>query len=163
MDCQNRLDFLQNLAKEIPELDVLSVEPLLHLLRTSDGLYVSLNQSLSQVGLSTAKIKMLMLLYKNLQSGLSPSVIAEKIGVTRGTITGLLDGLERDGRIERITSKDDRRMLVIKLTESGLNLIYEVLPKHFLYMSNLMSQLSLEDKQNLSILLQKIDMGMQSR
>lgn len=49
----------------------------------------------------------------------SPSDIADSIGVTRGTITGLLDGLERDEYLERRQDSQDRRALTIRMTEKG--------------------------------------------
>jgi DNA-binding MarR family transcriptional regulator len=37
----------------------------------------------------------------NLPGGLAPHELAKRAGVTRATVTGLLDGLERDGFLSR--------------------------------------------------------------
>ena len=47
-----------------------------------------------------------------------PSAYQEtkRAGVTRATITGLLDGLERDALVVRAASAHDRRRLTVRLT-----------------------------------------------
>eukprot|EP01034_Spumella_vulgaris_P017990 gene17990-22966_t len=46
--------------------------------------------------LSEGKFVLLFLLHQ-MAEGLSPHELADRAGVTRATVTGLLDGLERDG------------------------------------------------------------------
>ncbi len=58
--------------------------------------------------LSEGKFVLLFLL-RDLPEGLAPHELAERAGVTRATITGLLDGLERDGFLARHDDKEDRR------------------------------------------------------
>ncbi len=58
----------------------------------------------------------------------SPSQIADHIGVTRGTVTGLMDGLERDGFIERYHDPRDRRGLTIRITDKSRTFIDGFLP-----------------------------------
>ncbi|MGT2437004.1 MarR family winged helix-turn-helix transcriptional regulator [Bradyrhizobium betae] len=50
------------------------------------------------------------------QDGLAPNALAGQAGATRATITGLLDGLEREALIERHADSMDRRALTIRLT-----------------------------------------------
>lgn len=56
------------------------------------------------------------------------TVCAERSGVTRATITGLLDGLEKDDLVERQHRKDDRRMLSIHLTQKRRVLCLVAIP-----------------------------------
>jgi MarR family transcriptional regulator, organic hydroperoxide resistance regulator len=53
----------------------------------------------------------------------SPSLpvgrLAEAAGVSSPTATRMLDGLERDGLIERSPSEQDRRSVSVSLTEAG--------------------------------------------
>lgn len=45
--------------------------------------------------------------------------LADIIGCSRGNFTGIADRLERDGWIERGRSKDDRRVITLKMTDAG--------------------------------------------
>ena len=47
---------------------------------------------------------------------LLPSQIAERMMVTRATITGILDSLERDGSVVRVAHPDDGRAQLVKIT-----------------------------------------------
>lgn len=45
---------------------------------------------------------------------ISPTTLAQQVGVTTGAITGVLDRLERAGLVVRHAAADDRRRLVIR-------------------------------------------------
>jgi hypothetical protein len=84
----NRLT-LQNLAQRYPELDVASTEACLAFLRATADVQVALEAHFTRYGLSMGKFTLLMQLLQN-EQGLTPSECAERSGVTRATITGLL-------------------------------------------------------------------------
>ncbi len=50
---------------------------------------------------------------------LSPSEIGERLIVTRATVTGLLDSLERRGLVRRVAHPTDRRSLLVEVTAEG--------------------------------------------
>jgi DNA-binding MarR family transcriptional regulator len=60
---------------------------------------------------------------------LRPSVIAERMIVTRGTITALLDTLEKRDLIRRRTHAQDGRMRLVEITASGRDMVAELLPQ----------------------------------
>ncbi|MES2180980.1 MAG: MarR family transcriptional regulator [Pseudomonadota bacterium] len=68
--------------------------------------------------------------------------LADKTGVTKATMTGFIDGLERDHLIERIADKIDRRKMLIKLTPAGQKKLDEVMPDYHAHVHDLMSHLS---------------------
>lgn len=51
--------------------------------------------------------------------GVSPSVIARKVVLSRATITNILDRLEKSGLVERRPSREDRRSVEVWLTDAG--------------------------------------------
>ena len=51
---------------------------------------------------------------------MSPSDLGERLIVTRATVTGLLDSLERRGFVERSRNPADRRSLMVEITPDGL-------------------------------------------
>lgn len=105
--------------------------------------------------LSEGKFVLLFLL-QNAPDGLSPHMLSDRAGVTRATITGLLDGLERDGFVKRHADLQDRRKLTIQLTPEGAQLAQLLFDEHTTWIASLMSDLSPGEQQLLSTLLRRI-------
>ncbi|MES2210904.1 MAG: MarR family transcriptional regulator [Chloroflexota bacterium] len=57
---------------------------------------------------------------------MSPSELGERLIVTRATVTGLLDSLERRGFVTRSPNPADRRGLVVEITPDGLTVLQEL-------------------------------------
>jgi DNA-binding MarR family transcriptional regulator len=51
--------------------------------------------------------------------------LARQAEVTPATITGMLDGLERDEMVVRRRSEEDRRVVLVTLTDQGRELLHE--------------------------------------
>lgn len=103
-------------------------------------------------GLSEGKFVLLFLLHDE-EDGLSPHELAERAGVTRGTITGLLDGLERDGHLRRLSHGSDRRKLTVQLTPEGRRLARDLAETHSRWIASLFSGFSTEESALLSRLI----------
>ena len=54
--------------------------------------------------------------------------------VTKGTLTGVLDRLEKKGMVVRVPSREDRRSIFIRLTPKGDALFRKVFPAHIHFM-----------------------------
>ena len=150
---------LQNLANCYPELDIASVETCLAFLTTTADVYAALDVHFARYNLSMGKFTLLMQLFQADEQKLTPSECAERTGVTRATITGLLDGLERDKLIIRQPYPTDRRMLSVQLTDKGRELLSQMLPDHFCRTTNLMAHLTEAEKKTLIELLAKVQTG----
>jgi DNA-binding MarR family transcriptional regulator len=83
-------------------------------------------------------------------------VLAERAGVTRATVTGLLDGLEREQLIARHANAKDRRALCIRLTPKGKQLASTVIAQHGQWIASLFGHLSTTERQQLTSLLGKV-------
>ena len=59
---------------------------------------------------------------------LEPNVIAERLVVTTGSMTSLLDNLEKRGLVRRLPHPDDRRKLLIDITPEARDIVDELLP-----------------------------------
>lgn len=59
---------------------------------------------------------------------LEPSVIAERLMVTTGSMTSLLDNLEKRGLVRRTQHPEDRRKLLIDVTPDARVIVDELLP-----------------------------------
>jgi len=154
-----RYECLLEAAKQFPDLDPSASEAYLHLLRTSDEAFNVLTTHLHQAGLSQGRFTVLMLLIDKgtgTPCASTPAELADKAGVTRATMTGLIDTLERDGMVSRDSDRDDRRMLSVKLTPKGEALIHGYLPGHFKLTASLVQPLTENERKTLVRLLGKI-------
>ena len=157
-----RHECLLEAAQQFPDLDPSAAAVFLHLLRTGDEVFQVVEANLATHHLTQGRFGVLMALWGSCrQAGgavapLSPAQLAEHTGVTRATITGLVDTLERDGLVTRAPDPADRRMLAVGLTARGEKLLKEVLPSHFRRIAWLMAPLAENERKTLVRLLTKI-------
>ena len=81
-------------------------------------------------GLSQGRLLILMLLLQSKEQTWTPAKLADTIGVTRATITGNLNVMEKDDWIARLPYSKDKRMKQVVLTETGRAKIMGFLPGH---------------------------------
>lgn len=106
-------------------------------------------------GLSEGRFILLFLLDAT-TDGLAPNALAAQAGVTRATVTGLLDGLEQQALIARHTDTTDRRALRIMLTPKGKRVAKTVFDQHARWIANLFGNLSEAERKQLATLLDKV-------
>ncbi len=151
--------FLRELATRYPDLDPSGLLACAHLLRTGSDLLAFLDRILARYRLSQGRFLVLILLNRNPEEDLTPSSLAEKLGVTRATITGLLDTLAKDGLIERIQHHSDRRRFVVRLTNKGRQHLDRMLPGYYRQVKQIMSRVSERERSVLMGILEKVNEG----
>jgi DNA-binding MarR family transcriptional regulator len=154
-----RYECLLEAAKQFPNLDPSACEVFLNLLRTGDEAFRVTDEHFQDNGLSQGRFTVLMLLFDKAcgqSHSCTPAELAERAGVTRATMTGLIDTLERDAMVVRKPSASDRRMLSVELTPRALDFLAELLPEHFRRINDLMSPLTDSERRTLVRLLGKI-------
>lgn len=55
--------------------------------------------------------------------------VAESVGISKGTLTGVAKTLGARGLVDRIPSTADRRLVNLALTQAGLDLMDDIYPK----------------------------------
>ncbi|HZP61401.1 MAG TPA: MarR family transcriptional regulator [Opitutaceae bacterium] len=165
-----RYECLLEAAKKFPDLDPSAAEVFLNLLRTGDEVFRVVENNFTKHGLSQGRFGVLMLLARSSRTEgegkseatclppgpLTPAELADAAGVTRATMTGLIDTLERDGFVKRESDPADRRMMPVKLTPKGRKLIEDILPGHFRIISAVMGSLNETERKTMVRLLNKI-------
>jgi len=106
-------------------------------------------------GLSEGRFIVLFLLH-GAGGTLPPHELAERAGVTRATISGLLDGLQREGLLQRRSDAEDGRRLQIVLTAQGKRLAGTLFEQHTQWIGGLFNGLDTDEQQQLSRLLHKV-------
>lgn len=156
-----RYECLLEAAREFPDLDPSATEAFLHLLRAGDEVFRVAESNLGRYEITQGRFGVLMALWGNCrregcQTPLTPAELADRTGVTRATITGLVDTLERAGLVTRKPHPEDRRMMSVGLTPKGDDLLRKVLPEHFRRMAWLMAPLAEDERKTLVRLLTKV-------
>ncbi|CCP13434.1 Uncharacterized HTH-type transcriptional regulator yetL [Stenotrophomonas maltophilia SKK35] len=106
-------------------------------------------------GLSEGRFIVLFLLH-GAGGTLPPHALAERAGVARATISGLLDGLQREGLLQRRSDAEDGRRLQIVLTAKGTRLAETLFERHTQWIGGLFDGLDASEQQQLSQLLHKV-------
>ena len=113
---------------EYPGASALATECYANLLRAADLLVELHNrQTLDQHQLSPSA-RQVLAVDDGAGQPLEPGVIADRLLVTTGSMTSLLDNLERRGLIRRLPHPDDRRKLLIDITPAARAIVDELLP-----------------------------------
>jgi DNA-binding MarR family transcriptional regulator len=88
---------------------------------------------------------------------LEPSVIAERLLITTGSVTSLLDNLEKRGLIRRLPHPQDRRKLLIDITPTAQTIVDELLPSlHARERDVMVAALSTNEQRELLRLIAKV-------
>ena len=165
-----RYECLLEAAAEFPDLDPSAAEAFLHLLHTGDEVFGVSDRSLAGHNISHGRFGVLMLLWRSLQPRAAkllgteecvpgprtPAELADAAGVTRATMTGLIDTLERDGYVKREPDPVDRRQMSVLLTPRGEKFLMEFLPGHFKAIAAIMAPLTEAERKTLVRLLGKV-------
>jgi DNA-binding MarR family transcriptional regulator len=143
-------------AKRYPDLDPVACETYLTLRQVGDALRSAQEQRLSAEGISLGRFMVLAVLDRTPDHPLPASELAEAAGVTKQTVTSLLDGLERDGFVARQPSAVDRRSVRVRLEPAGQRLLERVLPGMYRRQVEIMADLTTAEQQELARLLRKV-------
>jgi DNA-binding MarR family transcriptional regulator len=111
--------------------------------------------------LTASRMGVLLVLFFG-QQQLTPSEIGDRLFVTRGNMTGLIQGLVSDGLVQRVRRDNDRRAHGLELTSQGRALIKQYFPHHRRALASLLAGLTPSESLELAKLLQKLRAGMVS-
>jgi len=159
-----RYDCLIQAAERCPTLEPSACEAYLNLLRTGDEVFEVMHRFLSSHEISQGGFTVMMLLGMGCEpdepaTPNTPATLAEEAGVTRATMTGLIDTLEKDGLVAREPDAHDRRTIHVRLTGEGRALLEGTVPDYFQCIADLLRPLSQTERKQLVRLLQKIQTG----
>jgi len=130
----------------------------------SDNMLDVMDLDLSRYNITESKFDLLLLL--TLHEGkelITPSAIADRLGIRRASVTALLDWLERRKWIAREPSAVDRRMVHVSITPEGRSLVEQVLPTFWSTCSSLVSELNAEERSVFEKVLVKLNSAIENR
>jgi DNA-binding MarR family transcriptional regulator len=119
-----KIDMPDDFYTQTPDANVAATEGVMNTIRTADMFFDRIGRLLRPLGVSAAGGLVLGILRDH--GTMSPSVLGERLIVTRATVTGLLDSLERRGFVSRSANPADRRSLLVEVTPAGLAVVQEL-------------------------------------
>lgn len=142
--------------RERPDLDVGPMETIGRLGRLARHLSREMEKTFAAHGLSAPGFDVLATLRRaGPPYALSPGDLLATTMVTSGSMTNRIDQLEKAGLVERRQNPEDRRSVVISLTEIGFATIDACITAHVETQARLMTALSDTEKAALDALLRR--------
>jgi DNA-binding MarR family transcriptional regulator len=89
------------------------------------AIYKLMKLEADRLGITVVQLKALYRIYLN--PNISLGELAEKLRLTNSTVSGVIDRLVHSGLVERIVPPENRRSVVIHLTEDGKKVLDQVL------------------------------------
>ena len=123
--------------------------------------FLSLNEAMTRflqpqgLELSRAQYNFLAVLSVAEDNSLSLRDVARETGISPPYVTKLLDALEKEGLVERVTSPVDRRVTHAHLTEEGRLRCETIVPGFLRFVTRLAQSLSAEERADLRALVIK--------
>ena len=134
----------------------LAIQAVIWLLRASNAAWSDQADELRELDLSPSAFNVLQALVNTAQQELEPCQLAERLLVSRPSITGLLDTLEAKTLVQRRPHPADRRRVLVALTERARALLEGHYEEHYARQNELVGQLTEDELATLVTLLRKV-------
>ena len=149
-------DELARHARIVPEINPAAVIAMLGIKQAAEDIQSTIMDVLTKKHhLSEGKFCALVVLHQHME-GIAPSALASKVGVTRATVSVMLQRMEREGLVRIRSDEQDGRGKRVFLTEKGREFMNDILPAHYLRITELMGKLTEEEQEELGRLLKKL-------
>jgi DNA-binding MarR family transcriptional regulator len=151
-----KFEVLEAKARRYPDMDPIASEAYLMLRQVGDAMRSSVEERLAQEGISYGRFMLLAVLDRRPDQPMAATELAEDAGVTKQTVTALLDGLEKNGYVIRRPHPQDRRSMLVELHETGRQFLHQIMPPMYRKQVELLGDLSHEEMKQLTNLLRKV-------
>ena len=125
--------------------------------RAHKAISESTNQFFQQNGLNPTEFAVLELLFHKGRQPLQQ--IGNKILLASGSITYVVDKLEKRGYLNRVSCPADRRVTYAEISEEGAAFMRGIFPKHEQQLHEMMDVLTKEEKEMAIELLKKLGLS----
>jgi DNA-binding MarR family transcriptional regulator len=139
-----------------PACDPLVVQAHLWLYRAFSAASNAQAEELRPIGLSPSAFNVLMALRNTPDQILEPCQLAERLLVSRPSVTGLLDTLQAKGLIVRRPHSEDGRRVLVELTDEACDLLDAHFPVHYAEQQRIFGALDERELADLVCLLRKV-------
>ncbi|WP_209122158.1 MarR family winged helix-turn-helix transcriptional regulator [Alkalihalobacillus sp. BA299] len=111
-------------------------------------------EDIRRYGLNPTEFAVLELLFHKGDQAIQQ--IGKKVLLASGSITYVVDKLEKKNLLERRACPKDRRVTYAAITEEGMDLMYKIFPSHKAAINKIFSSLTSDEKETMIHLLKKL-------
>ena len=119
-----KIELPDDFYAQTPDANARATEAVMNTIKTADLLFDRIARLLRPLNVSAAGGLVLGILRD--RGPMSPSELGERLIVTRATVTGVVDSLERRGFVRRSPNPADRRGLVVEISPAGLVVLQQL-------------------------------------
>ena len=141
--------------KRYPDSSAKATECAMNLVLTADLLEKRIARLLLPFDLSPATGLVLGILVDS-ETPVSPNNIADRLIISRASVTSLLDSLEKRGFVKRQPHISDRRMILVELTDSGRQVANKFRPIVHQHQKVWLNALNEKEQEQLIKMLQRL-------
>jgi MarR family transcriptional regulator, 2-MHQ and catechol-resistance regulon repressor len=128
--------------------------------RASKVILEEAHKTSEEHGLNPTEFAVLELLY---HKGRQPiQKIGQKILLRSGSMTYVVDKLEKRGLLERVYCEEDRRVTYMSITSDGVELMTSIFPEHAATIESIMSALTVDEQEQAIELLRKLGLSVKN-
>lgn len=149
----------EDFTDEFPDGDPLATEVYATLVRTGSALMGEIERTVAASLGINLQISNTLAVIEGAGQPLTPSEISERTLISSATMTSTIDRLERQGLVRRLPNPEDRRSVLVEVTEAGRALCDRFLPGINALQIAVMSDLEPAERQQLLDLLGKVLAG----
>jgi MarR family transcriptional regulator, 2-MHQ and catechol-resistance regulon repressor len=128
--------------------------PFLILMQTSKAIHDRIKEEMTKNKLGITEFSVLEVLYQKGKQTIQQ--IGNCILVSSGSMTYVIDKLEQRGLLCRNACLDDRRVIHVRLTDDGNELMNEIMPKYHEFVNQMFDSLDSDEAETLVLLLKKV-------
>lgn len=150
---EHRHETLARLAQTWPDLNITKVELGVKLFSAAVRMSRVYENQMLSVGLTPARFSVLITLLAAPGNQRQSSEIAQRLGVSRPTVTGVVDGLISEGLVVKDLEGVANRRHPVTLTEKGRQVIQRAAPEHFRRLEMAADNLTEDDVQTIEAAL----------
>jgi DNA-binding MarR family transcriptional regulator len=149
-------EFVAQLGGWLPDLDLETEAAVERMAKITKRLQRDMDKTLAAHGLTKGEWEVLMSLHHTEQGRRSPGELATSCDLSSGAMTNRIDRLEADGLVRRLPDPDDRRGVLVELTEEGRRKLDEATNAQARREASIASVLTEREKKQLNTLLRKL-------
>lgn len=132
----------------------LSLNAFVVLMRASKSVEERIKKDIKSYGVSITEFTILEALYH--KGDLTVNQICDAVLINSGSMTYVIDKLQQRGLLERITSEEDRRVIHVRITNQGKELMDDIFPKHEKVIEKVFEDVNSEELESVIDILKRI-------
>jgi MarR family transcriptional regulator, negative regulator of the multidrug operon emrRAB len=151
---------LLRLSARLPDTPVAGVMLSRLMLHLGRGVAGMLEQQIRPFGLAEAEFRVLTALFSQPDGAAHPSELCARTSQSPANMSRISDALVSRDLITRVLSVQDRRRMVLRITEQGEELVRRLLPLLFAPLREMLKDFSDAEQQQLIVQLKRLGMNL---